>query len=116
MAIILRKGILNKGFVWLDNCDSCGSKLKLITGNTKYTDPDVLWSGDCGAYFQKLKYKCPVCNEQQETYIGNDGYYTSINNDECKARARRGETKREFRVLNREELNALKAVEEAGDE
>lgn len=117
MAIIIRKGCLNKGYVWIDMCDSCGSKLKLITGNEKFIDPDVVAFGPCGAYFQRLVYKCPVCNEQQETFVGNDGRYTSINNDRCQARAKRGETKCEYRILTKEELNELKEVnEEASDE
>jgi rRNA maturation protein Nop10 len=115
MAVIIRKGNLNKGYVWEDSCDACGSRLRLYTGNEKYIDPDVISTADFGAYFKKLTYKCPVCGEQQNTYVSNDGHYSSINNDECKQRAIRGKTKREFRILTKEELNALKEVKEAGD-
>lgn len=117
MAIILRKGCLNKGYVWTDSCESCGSRLKLITGNGKFVDPDVTGCLPHGAYFTGITYKCPVCGEANESFVGNDGRYSSINNDECQRRAKRGETKREYRILTKEELNELKEVnEEASDE
>lgn len=117
MAIIIREGELHKGYVWTDECDHCGSKLRLFTGNKRYFDPDVIDERPCGAYFKELDYKCPYCGEVQETYVGNDGRYSSINNDRCQGRAIRGNTKCEYRILTKDELMQLKEVEsEAGDE
>jgi len=114
MAKILKRGALNKAYVWEDTCDCCGSRLKLYSGNDKYMDPDVMRSGDCGAYFMFIHYVCPVCSEEQKTYIDKQGGHSNINNDEARARALRGGTKCKWTALTREDLESLEEVE-SGD-
>lgn len=116
MAKILKQGCAHKAVVWEDTCYVCASRLRMFENRD---DPAVKDAGNCGAYFKEIRYVCPVCGYENETYAANSGEFRDINNDECRKRAKLGKTKREYITLtleDLEELNEYRKEAEASDE
>ena len=61
---ILHEGNLNKRMAWFVECDTCGSKLRILEG-----DPhagELCYNRDASQYY--IRYICPVCKAKNAAW------------------------------------------------
>lgn len=113
MAMVLMKGEKNMAYIWHDNCDICGSRLKLYEDKG---DPAVQSSSNMSAIYY-LRYTCPVCGEDQEAVApsGNEEhfFYNTGWNKKLMERWKRCRTRRDYVALTYEDREEIRKYEEA---
>ena len=72
---ILHEGKLNKRMAWFVKCDTCGSELRIIEGDSNATK-EVCYNCDANQYYIRcdanqyyIRYICPVCCSNNKAWL-----------------------------------------------